>query len=101
MEASDPAANDASLVCRLRFGVVSILLTGDAGAAVEERLLRAYGEDLRADVLKVAHHGSASASTMRFLEAVRPALAVIQAGAGNRFGHPSPKVLERLEAVGA
>ena len=59
-----------------------------------------YGEALEAEVLKIAHHGSASSTTSRFLASVQPELAVISAGRGNRYGHPSPHVLRRLEARG-
>jgi competence protein ComEC len=50
-------------------------------------------------VLKVAHHGSASSSTAEFLQVARPQIAVISAGAGNSFGHPSPRVIDRLKAA--
>ena len=54
-----------------------------------------------ADVLKVAHHGSRTSSTQGFLGAVQPELAIISSGAGNRYGHPSPRVLARLREAGA
>jgi competence protein ComEC len=88
------------VVARLTFGAVSILFTGDAEAPTEAWLLGA-GEDLRADVLKVAHHGSRYASGARFLRAVRPRVAVISAGAGNEYGHPAPITLARLGRLGA
>ena len=56
---------------------------------------------LRSDVLKVAHHGSRTSSSAAFLAAARPRLALVSAGAYNRFGHPAPQVLARLDAVGA
>lgn len=90
--------NNASLVLRLDYGTTSLLLTGDAEQMTEQALLDA-GAPLRADVLKVAHHGSASSTTAAFLAAVQPRLAVIQVGADNRFGHPHPDVLARLAAV--
>jgi beta-lactamase superfamily II metal-dependent hydrolase len=66
---------------------------GDAGEAAEARLLQ-FGDDLRADVLKVGHHGSAYASTPQFATRVRPALAVISVGRHNTFGHPATTTLE-------
>jgi hypothetical protein len=92
--------NSNSIVLRLDYRSASFLLTGDSEAPTEEHLL-ASGRNLRARVLKVAHHGSRHASTAAFLEAVRPAEAVISCGAGNYYGHPSPETLARLGAVGA
>lgn len=76
------------------------LLTGDAELATEARLLSAP-ESLRADVLKVAHHGSGFSSSLRFLEAVAPSLAVVSSGSGNDYGHPHANALARLLGVGA
>lgn len=95
---SDVNAN--SVVARLTYGSVSILFAGDAEAPTEAWLL-ASGQELRADVLKVAHHGSRYASGMRFLRAVRPRVAVISAGAGNEYGHPARVTLDRLARAGA
>jgi competence protein ComEC len=58
------------------------------------------GADLRADILKVGHHGSAYSSTPAFLAAVRPKIAIISCGLHNVFGHPSPRTLAALRAVG-
>ena len=95
---SDVNAN--SVVARLTYGAVSILFAGDAESPTEKWLL-ASGQDLRADVLKVAHHGSRYASGMRFLRVVRPSVAVISAGAGNEYGHPARITLDRLARAGA
>jgi competence protein ComEC len=92
--------NNGSLVFRLRYEEVMVLLTGDIEAEAEAALLQS-GAGLQADVVKVAHHGSASSTTQAFLDAVRPRIAVISAGEGNRFGHPSPDVVARLELAGA
>jgi len=87
--------NNASVVLRVTAGGRTILLTGDIEAEAEITL--AYdGRDLRADVLKVAHHGSRSSTTPRFLEAVAPRLAVISCGRRNLFGHPHESVLDAL-----
>ncbi len=91
--------NSNSVVLRLRFRNISVLLAGDMEDVVEDRLLAAE-VDLHADVLKVAHHGSEYSSSEAFLRAVRPRWAVISAGAGNVFGHPHKETLERLAAQG-
>ena len=100
----DPAAgrgdeNDRSLVLRLTYGKTVFLLPGDIGAGVETRLARS-GRNLRADVLKVPHHGSRTSSSGEFLAAVSPRLAVITAGRNNRYGLPHPDVLGRLGKTG-
>ena len=91
--------NDSSLVLRLHYGEVAFLFTGDAGAEAEDDMLAA-GRSLRADVLKVAHHGSSHSTSSEFMQRVRPRVAVISVGAGNPFGHPAPTVMRRLEKVG-
>lgn len=93
--------NDASVVVRAEVFGRCLLLTGDAEAAAERRLVARYGETLHCDVLKVAHHGSRSSSTDRFLAAVAPSLALVSAGARNPYGHPAPEVLGRLRRHGA
>jgi competence protein ComEC len=90
--------NNDSLVLRIDYGATSLLLTGDAESEAEERMIAA-GLPLRADVLKVGHHGSGAATSREFLAAVQPRLAVISVGAENRFGHPAPELLERLAGV--
>jgi len=92
--------NNHSLVLHLRQSEASFLLTGDVEAEGEQLLVHS-GQALAADVLKVAHHGSGHSSTIPFLKAVAPSYAVISVGAGNRFGHPDPGVLTRLEQAGA
>ena len=92
--------NNNSVVLRVEFGRIAILMTGDAQAEAEARLLSHGGDDLRADILKVGHHGSAYSSTPAFLAAVRPRIAIISCGLHNVFGHPSPKTLAALEAIG-
>jgi competence protein ComEC len=87
--------NNNSLVARLSYGEVSFLLTGDIEAEGEQRLLDS-GHGLKSTVLKLAHHGSEGSSTPALLDAVRPRLAVVSAGAENSFGHPSPTTRLRL-----
>ncbi|MEP7116545.1 MAG: DNA internalization-related competence protein ComEC/Rec2 [Acidobacteriota bacterium] len=98
--------NDDSVAVSLGLGRVRVLLTGDIGAEVEPSVLAAAGglDDgvpRLLTVLKVAHHGSAGSSSEPFLTSLHPAVALVSAGAGNRFGHPAPPVLARLDAVGA
>jgi competence protein ComEC len=93
--------NNNSLVLRLSYGRASFLFTGDLETEAEMHLLRQEDVNLRATVLKVAHHGAKTATSKAFLEAVAPQVAVISVGAGNRFGHPAPEVLARLEEAGA
>jgi competence protein ComEC len=87
--------NDNSLVLRVTLGEHAILFTGDIEGHAEAALI-AQRARLRADVLKVPHHGSRTSSSDAFLRAVSPTLAVISAGAVNPFGHPHAEVLERL-----
>jgi competence protein ComEC len=64
-------------------------------------MLRQNSADLRADVVKVGHHGSKNSTTQEFLDTVAPAIALTSSGENNPYGHPSPELLERLEASGA
>lgn len=90
-------ANLASSVLIARMGAVRILFTGDAEAAEEDWLLAHYPDALRADVLKVGHHGSSTSTTAEFLAAVQPRLALVSVGAHNAYGHPSPDVMTALQ----
>jgi competence protein ComEC len=94
----DLTENESSIVAKLQFGSVSMLLTGDIGKA-DERRLASRGVDLQADVLKVAHHGSGTSSSDEFLDRVKPHLAVISVGEANRFGHPDARTLARLDGL--
>jgi competence protein ComEC len=80
---------------------VRFLLVGDAERAEEDWLLANAPDQLRADVLKVGHHGSATSSTGEFVQAVAPRLALVSVGAGNSYGHPSQSVLRTLARAGA
>lgn len=90
--------NNASVVLEVEYRETTVLLTGDIEADVEEQLL---SEVRDVDVLKAGHHGSKTSSTPAFLERTLPEVAVISSGENNRYGHPHPIVVERLEAVGA
>ncbi|CAN5639905.1 ComEC/Rec2 family competence protein [soil metagenome] len=95
--------NNVSLVLDLRHGDRRFLLTGDVEEEIDPRLLAAGiaagGRAL--DVLKVAHHGSRTATTDAFVEQMKPHVAIVSAGWNNPYGHPSPGTVARLEAAGA
>lgn len=95
---SDINAN--SVVLRLVYGKREFLLSGDAGLEAERRML-ASRRKLQADVLKVGHHGSRTATSWPFLKAVRPEVAVISCGYKNPYGHPHKDTIKRLRDVGA
>lgn len=92
--------NNSSLVIKLIYGRTGFLLTGDIETEVEQELAKS-GADLSADVLKVSHHGSDASNSQEFLEKVKAKIAVIQVGKDNDFGHPSLRVIKRLEKTGA
>lgn len=96
-EISPIAKNNDSLVMRLHYWDRTILLTGDAEKQVEYMMLAENEADfLRADVLKVGHHGSKNSTMPEFLAAVSPRISVISAGEENPYGHPNPELLARL-----
>ena len=92
-DASVVKTNDDSLVMSVRYGHTSALLEGDAEKEVERRIV---DDDPASDLLKVAHHGSATSTTPQLLSAVNPRYAVISVGARNVYGHPRREVLDRL-----
>jgi competence protein ComEC len=92
------AINDASIVLRAQTAAGRVLLTGDVELAGQDALLES-GVDLRADVLKMPHHGSRY-SLPQFLAAVRPRVVLVSVGAGNPYGHPSPMLLDVLTGAG-
>jgi competence protein ComEC len=94
------ARNDDSLVIEVRFGQVSMLLTGDISREVEQQLVPRL-DLLPVVVLKAPHHGSGTSSSAEFLAGVRPAAVLISCGRGNPYGHPVPYVLERYRQSGA
>ncbi|MDQ5844575.1 MAG: ComEC/Rec2 family competence protein, partial [Acidobacteriota bacterium] len=94
------SANNDSLVLRLRFGEQSILFAADIENQAENALLRLQ-QDVRANVVKVPHHGSKTSSTDAFISATRPRFAVVSVGQTSIFGHPNQQVVERWHAIGA
>lgn len=89
--------NNTSIVLQLIFGENEILLTGDIYQEKEIELVEKF--DLASDILKISHHGSKTSSSEEFLKEVSPDIAVISCGKDNRYGHPHPEVLERLENI--
>ncbi len=98
----DTGVNDASLVVHVSFGERAVLFSGDIEEDGEAELLgRArLGVPVAAEIIKVPHHGSRTSSSAELLAAVRPRLAVISLGRGNRFGFPRPEVLARYAGGG-
>jgi competence protein ComEC len=97
--------NNHSIVFRLDYGDTSFLFTGDAELESETEMLGSGGSDgtglpLKADVLKVGHHGSSTSTSQGFLDAVSPRYAVISCGKDNSYGHPTSTVLRRLQDAG-
>lgn len=98
MKAGGNEPNANSVVVRLDYGDFSILLPGDAEEQTEQRMLTKDLE-LKAAILKVAHHGSKYATSEAFLRRVQPEVAIISDGEWNRYGHPAQVVLDRLKAA--
>ena len=96
--------NNASVVIEMNYGKHNFLFTGDMEKAVETDVIdycNKNGIELSIDVLKVAHHGSNSSSQQKFLDFIKPSVAVIQCGKGNSYNHPHLQTVDRLEKIGA
>ncbi len=91
--------NNSSIVIKLIYKKIKFLLAGDIELETEQELLDSE-IDLSAQVFKANHHGSDTSNSQEFLQAVNPDIAVIQVGAENDFGHPSRRVIKRLERMG-
>jgi competence protein ComEC len=91
--------NNQSLVMRIQFKQVAILLTGDIEQEAEYRMMR-RAFPIKADLLKIPHHGSASSSTQAFLERVKPSVAILSVSERNIGRLPHPEVLKRYERLG-
>jgi len=96
-DSDESSVNEQSLVFRLSYGAFSTIFCADAGFEAEQRML-AGRHDLQSTVLKVGHHGSRFSTSEEFIERVRPGLALISAGAGNRFGLPSSRTVDLLRS---
>ena len=90
--------NDRSIVLRLTYGARSFLLAGDIEQVAESEII---GPDLKADVVKVPHHGSHTSSTPAFVASTRPQFAIISVGRMSQFGHPHREIVERWQSAGA
>ncbi len=92
--------NDSSIVLMMTYGDNRFLFTGDQESDAEKDVI-SMGYDLHADVLKVGHHGSKTSSCQEFIDAVRPSIAVIEVGEGNKYGLPKDEVIMRIARSGA
>ncbi|MCL5795668.1 MAG: MBL fold metallo-hydrolase [Patescibacteria group bacterium] len=93
--------NNTSVVAKLVYYNFSALLLGDAETEVQKSLLKANSQQLKADILKVAHHGSSNGADLNFLKAIAPEIAIISVGKDNKFGHPTSETLKKLESINA
>ncbi len=91
------SANDDSLVMHVTIASTSILFTGDISDKVEKDLLELYPSELKADILKVGHHGSKTSSMNSFIKIANPHIALISVGRKNKYKHPSSQALQRLK----
>lgn len=91
-------SNSASIITKISYGEIDVLLTGDAPTGIEEYLVGAYGADLEAEILKLGHHGSKTSTSELFLDTVKPEYAIVSAGLDNRYGHPHQEVMQRVFA---
>ncbi len=99
-DVSDMSRNDGSIIARLDYGSTSVMFTGDTTKIIEEYLVNKYPNDLKSDVLKVAHHGSKTSTAKNFVKMVAPAYAVISNGRDNSYGHPHQNTLKTLSEFG-
>lgn len=94
--------NVFSIVLLVQYGDVKVLLTGDAPASVEEKLIQMFPEMLRdVDLLKLGHHGSKTSTSRNFVRHTAPNIAVVSAGESNSYGHPAAEVLHTIESYNA
>lgn len=92
--------NNNSLVFKMNYKSISALFTGDIEKIAEEKIILNVKEELKSTIIKVAHHGSKTSSTEKFIEEVKPKIALIGVGENNTFGHPSNITIETLEKAG-
>ena len=94
--------NNNSLVFKLQYGEFSMLFTGDIEALAEKQIVARYkSEELKSDILKVAHHGSKTSSTNEFINKIKPQISIIGVGENNKFGHPNTQTLQTLQSYGS
>lgn len=87
--------NNNSLVFRMKYKNFSMMFTGDIEEIAEKEICKKY-KNLQSTILKIAHHGSKTSSTEKFLDLVNPNYALIGVGKNNKFGHPNKNIIERL-----
>lgn len=97
----DTVMNERSLVMKIVYGKTSVLFLGDIHAEIERDLARRYGDFLKCELVKVAHHGSRSSSSPELVSLTRPRYAVFSVGRNNHYGHPHAEVLARWRDAGA
>lgn len=100
---TENALNNNSIVAKFIYKDFSMLFTGDIEKTAEKAILEEYRDSniLKATALKIAHHGSNTSSTEKFLKKVEPKISVIGVGEKNKFGHPSKNIVERLKSYGS
>ena len=89
--------NNNSLVFKFIYNNFSILFTGDIEEIAEKEIAQKYKQELKCNVLKIAHHGSKSSTIQEFLKYSNPEITLIGVGKNNKFGHPNKDVIERLD----
>ncbi len=100
---TDNILNNNSLVCKIKYKGITILFTGDIEEIAENAIIDKYENNLqilKADIIKVAHHGSKTSSKKELLKCIKPKIALIGVGENNKFGHPSINTLNNLEQIG-
>ena len=94
---SENPLNNNAIVCMVKYKNRRILFTGDIEKVAENERVKEYTNGLKADILKVGHHGSKTSTTKEFLDLINPSVALIGVGQNNKFGHPNEDVIKRLE----
>lgn len=89
--------NNYSVAIKLDYGKTSFIFTGDAEKLSEDEMIKKYSSYLKADVLKLGHHGSNTSSSDKFIELVDPQIAIVSAGENNKYNHPNKEVVDKLE----
>lgn len=96
---SENPLNNNSIVAQFNYNNFKMLFTGDIEKLAEQQILKAEKAEIRADILKVAHHGSKTSSIPEFIKAVKPKIVLIGVGKNNTFGHPNKQTIKNLENI--
>lgn len=94
-------ANNSSIIFVLEFAGKRVLMPADAEAEIEEYLIEQYAEYLDVDIYKAGHHGSSGSSMQALVDLMSPAHTIFSAGADNHYGHPSPRIIKRMQRAGS